>query len=1374
MALSPTVIFEYFDGTNWTEAVDYASNSAVIRFELIKKLNTSATLSIVLTNPSKNFASTTATKSNALSSQGNLMSVLTDFMECRLKDVTTHTYLFRGRIYHTAHEYDLQLGSVVRVQAKDALAELGEFPLESSPLSLRKINLTESATNTTGEVIQYIVNGITDNIDTTNTDKFETSAATISSTEALMNKVNADGDGLFDIGKSSRTALRMIYDLAQADDPKTDTRSTTSGSSTGHIGNDYYVDPSFTRLNITTETTKPQMSYFKRGTKPGLIGSTLADPTKHGMTLEFPSSDFTGETNFKKPIRPDCNFETDTEKLYTSVVVSTTISDKTTAETLTTAQQGYSAKHEELTFELIEGTITNVAGWEGRSLKYEANEDTTSTQHLTGTATGTVSPLFLYEHGQTSPCATLHYQSGTGANQYCIIGNIHTAQEVTRGENVVGKYVSDNEIGYTGVTFRAFPTTGTVRLFTTKASGLDTSSTAITTITEDLTATETDVTVNSASNLQKYDVITIGTEDMLITNISSNTLTVLRKYNGTASSGETHDSGDSVVCMFIDINAATCRQSMVTGYNRPKRLILDAFTSSDKVIREAASALDRFTRKSITTARVNLMQYPIVKLDASASDITRSGNTITFASGAFTPADGSTAINNPEQFSVRKGHVIAELDANGGINRYALISATDATEVTYGNSGTDTSDGTELDASKDMRIFIPVEAGHSVRVKNKLWNKDLNVLVKEITYGVSNAGYLTCQVEGVGLENNSVGVFDYVLPSEPDFKKPYITTPDGFFSGQWKIVGGSIEAGHSSTASDNHDHVKVVAADGTSSLVKVVLPNGAAYPMAVGNYTIPATDTDTSNANSNKYYTLFLRPAGRLTSPLSSNATHLQVVINEGTAPTYADVAQPLNDIIFGTAQADDDVTGMVNLDLYQSGGNTNKPSLDVEVIPPNRLTSALLKKGAQPFTTTVEFKRYPDSASSVYNKFMWEGPSGATGRISFGQDQSNTIEVNNGNSDSDYSSGLTENTTYFAYLTIPTSGNANINVTNNYLLPFDDDKVLLATIVVGPEQTSTNHSPTILPYNGKVPTISAVAISANAIIADHIQAGSITAAKLETNLVISNTIKTTSTVGTTDGSANGSGLIINNSGITGYVSAGLAQTVFAGVSGEITAGQGKIVLDRDGVSIFTTSATSTMRFLYDGTYTYEDGSTVSKPLIASIGCFASSDDRDGIMMFNVHDPEPGQTQDIQVIGIGHERTGVTGDGARPYRIYINGKIKITDGSLPAEGGTALYVNSDDIITKASSSRRYKENIIDLSLATSDIFNLQPVEFNFKTNKNTKTFGLIAEDVYEIIPELVSFNSNHEPESVNYSLLSVLLLEEVKKLRIEVDALKNG
>ena len=50
----------------------------------------------------------------------------------------------------------------------------------------------------------------------------------------------------------------------------------------------------------------------------------------------------------------------------------------------------------------------------------------------------------------------------------------------------------------------------------------------------------------------------------------------------------------------------------------------------------------------------------------------------------------------------------------------------------------------------------------------------------------------------------------------------------------------------------------------------------------------------------------------------------------------------------------------------------------------------------------------------------------------------------------------------------------------------------------------------------------------------------------------------------------------------------------------------------------------------------------------------------------------------------------------------------------------------------------------------------------------------LPSSVYEVIPELVSFNSNHEPESVNYSLLSVLLLEEVKKLRIEVDALKNG
>ena len=50
---------------------------------------------------------------------------------------------------------------------------------------------------------------------------------------------------------------------------------------------------------------------------------------------------------------------------------------------------------------------------------------------------------------------------------------------------------------------------------------------------------------------------------------------------------------------------------------------------------------------------------------------------------------------------------------------------------------------------------------------------------------------------------------------------------------------------------------------------------------------------------------------------------------------------------------------------------------------------------------------------------------------------------------------------------------------------------------------------------------------------------------------------------------------------------------------------------------------------------------------------------------------------------------------------------------------------------------------------------------------------MIAEEVEESVPELVTYNEDGQVESVKYSLLSVLLLQELKKLRQEIDDLKN-
>ena len=130
--------------------------------------------------------------------------------------------------------------------------------------------------------------------------------------------------------------------------------------------------------------------------------------------------------------------------------------------------------------------------------------------------------------------------------------------------------------------------------------------------------------------------------------------------------------------------------------------------------------------------------------------------------------------------------------------------------------------------------------------------------------------------------------------------------------------------------------------------------------------------------------------------------------------------------------------------------------------------------------------------------------------------------------------------------------------------------------------------------------------------------------------------------------------------------------------------------------------------------------------------------------------------------------------------------------NLGADSGTDLVLNGADYVKTESSSERYKENIASLSIDTSDIFNLIPKQFKYKdgsftisaadsetgeeqtiTTTGADSFGYIAEEVVDIIPELVSLNSSNQPEAVRYKLLTVLLLEELKALRTRVASLES-
>lgn len=85
----------------------------------------------------------------------------------------------------------------------------------------------------------------------------------------------------------------------------------------------------------------------------------------------------------------------------------------------------------------------------------------------------------------------------------------------------------------------------------------------------------------------------------------------------------------------------------------------------------------------------------------------------------------------------------------------------------------------------------------------------------------------------------------------------------------------------------------------------------------------------------------------------------------------------------------------------------------------------------------------------------------------------------------------------------------------------------------------------------------------------------------------------------------------------------------------------------------------------------------------------------------------------------------------------------------------------------AQSSERYKDDIHDMAEASTNLMRLRPVTFHYKeaydASDGQLQFGLIAEEVADVFPDLVVYNEDGTPETVKYHLLATLLLNELQK-----------
>jgi hypothetical protein len=106
----------------------------------------------------------------------------------------------------------------------------------------------------------------------------------------------------------------------------------------------------------------------------------------------------------------------------------------------------------------------------------------------------------------------------------------------------------------------------------------------------------------------------------------------------------------------------------------------------------------------------------------------------------------------------------------------------------------------------------------------------------------------------------------------------------------------------------------------------------------------------------------------------------------------------------------------------------------------------------------------------------------------------------------------------------------------------------------------------------------------------------------------------------------------------------------------------------------------------------------------------------------------------------------------------------------------AVYVTSDNRIGTLSSSRRYKEQIKPMEKSSDAIHELRPVTFRYKKEidpTRSLSFGLIAEEVARVSPDLVTPDHEGKPQTVRYEAVNAMLLNEFLKEHRKVQEQAN-
>jgi trimeric autotransporter adhesin len=134
------------------------------------------------------------------------------------------------------------------------------------------------------------------------------------------------------------------------------------------------------------------------------------------------------------------------------------------------------------------------------------------------------------------------------------------------------------------------------------------------------------------------------------------------------------------------------------------------------------------------------------------------------------------------------------------------------------------------------------------------------------------------------------------------------------------------------------------------------------------------------------------------------------------------------------------------------------------------------------------------------------------------------------------------------------------------------------------------------------------------------------------------------------------------------------------------------------------------------------------------------------------------QTTGSDNIYIGFNMQGTAGESNTCYIKSIFGQT--------APGGSAVFIDANHKLGTLTSSKRFKEDIKPVGTASQALFALKPVTFHYKKEidpAGISQFGLVAEDVERVNPDLVVRDKNGKPYTVRYDQVNAMLLNEFLK-----------